>query len=152
MQHLLSVLMWNDSRNDTITGYRCAIGLSFCNGCIWVQMGTAGCKTSTVGATLGFRFAICCLAHVCPVSGFRLGLGIPRQAPEARTCGKQGLVWAMQKALSALCQSHGVNVTLLFCITTEFSLLSCFIYISSIQLVCNLSLCRVIIYIFIVLT
>ena len=33
----LVLLMWNDSRNDTIPGYRFAIRLSFCNGCIWVQ-------------------------------------------------------------------------------------------------------------------
>ena len=31
--------MWNDSKNDTILGYRFAIQLSFCIGCKWVQPG-----------------------------------------------------------------------------------------------------------------
>ena len=39
------LLMWNDSRNDTIPGYRFAIRLSFCNGCIWVQPGC--CRVQT---------------------------------------------------------------------------------------------------------
>ena len=147
-----NVHLWNDSKTNTIPGYRFAITLSFWNGCIWVQKSVLGCKSGSVGAMTSFRFAICCFVHDCPVSGVRTEWGVYDRLAKARTWGKQGLVWAMQKALSALCQSHGVNVTLLFCITTEFSLLSCFIYISSIQLVCNLSLCRVIIYIFIVLT
>ena len=29
--------MWNDSKSDTIPGYRFAIALSFYIGCIWVQ-------------------------------------------------------------------------------------------------------------------
>ena len=29
--------MWNNSKTNTIPGYRFAIQLSFCNGCIWVQ-------------------------------------------------------------------------------------------------------------------
>ena len=32
-----SPFMWNDSKTNTIPGYRFAIALSFCNGCIWVQ-------------------------------------------------------------------------------------------------------------------
>ena len=31
--------LWNDSRNDTIHGFHCALGLSFYIGCIWVQTG-----------------------------------------------------------------------------------------------------------------
>lgn len=34
-----SPFMWNDSRNDTIHGFHCALGLSFYIGCIWVQTG-----------------------------------------------------------------------------------------------------------------
>ena len=34
-----SPFMWNDSKNDTILGYRFAIQLSFCIGCKWVQPG-----------------------------------------------------------------------------------------------------------------
>ena len=33
----LVLLMWNDSKTNTIPGYRFAISLSFCNGCNWVQ-------------------------------------------------------------------------------------------------------------------
>ena len=53
-----SPFMWNDSRNDTIQGFRCAIGLSFNIGCIWVQKSVLGCKSGSVGATSGFRFAV----------------------------------------------------------------------------------------------
>lgn len=36
----IGVLWWrNDSRNDTIHGFHCALGLSFYIGCIWVQTG-----------------------------------------------------------------------------------------------------------------
>ena len=48
--------MWNDSKNDTIPGYRFAITLSFCIGCIWVQKLVLGCKKGSVGATPSFRF------------------------------------------------------------------------------------------------
>ena len=44
-----SPFMGNDSKTNTISGYRFAITLSFCNGCIW-------CKNSSVGATPDFRF------------------------------------------------------------------------------------------------
>ena len=53
-----SPFVWNDSRNDTIQGFRCAIGLSFNIGCIWVQKSVLGCKSGSVGATSGFRFAV----------------------------------------------------------------------------------------------
>ena len=43
-----SPIMWNDSRNDTIPGYRFAIHLSFCIGCIWVQPGAKPDSTHTV--------------------------------------------------------------------------------------------------------
>ena len=61
--------VWNDSRNDTIQGFRCAIGLSFNIGCIWVQKSVLGCKSGSVGATSGFRFAVAVclwLFHVPP--------------------------------------------------------------------------------------
>ena len=64
-----SPFMWNDSRNDTIQGFRCAIGLSFNIGCIWVQKSVLGCKSGSVGATSGFRFAVAVclwLFHVPP--------------------------------------------------------------------------------------
>ena len=36
--HTISgLLLWNDSKTNTIPGYRFAITLSFCIGCIWVQ-------------------------------------------------------------------------------------------------------------------
>ena len=35
----LSEDVWNDSRNDTIHGFHCALGLSFYIGCIWAQTG-----------------------------------------------------------------------------------------------------------------
>ena len=54
-----SPFMWNDSRNDTIHSFHFALGLSFYIGCIWVQKSVLGCKTGSVGATPGFRFAIC---------------------------------------------------------------------------------------------
>ena len=38
----------------------------------WVHLG-ANC--SSVGATPSFRFAICCFAHICPVSGIRTEWG-----------------------------------------------------------------------------
>ena len=71
----LSPVVWNDSKNDTIPGYRFAIALSFCNGCIGVQKSVLGCKSGSVGATPSFRFAICCFAHICPVSGIRTEWG-----------------------------------------------------------------------------
>lgn len=37
--------MWNDSKNDTIPGYRFAIALSFYIGCIWVQNGCSRVQT-----------------------------------------------------------------------------------------------------------
>lgn len=87
----LVLLMWNDSKTNTIPGYRFAISLSFCNGC---KMDAAGCKSGSVGATSNFHFAICCFAHVCPVSGFRTERGgFLDRSVKARTCGKQGLVW-----------------------------------------------------------
>ena len=64
-----SPFMWNDSRNDTIQGFRCAIGLSFNIGCILVQKSVLGCKSVSVGATSGFRFAVAVclwLFHVPP--------------------------------------------------------------------------------------
>ena len=66
-------------------------------GAFGCKMGVTGCKKGSVGATPSFRFAICCFAHVCPVSGFRTWRGgfLDRVA-KARTCGKQGLVWAFQ--------------------------------------------------------
>ena len=39
-----SPFMWNDSKNDTFLGYRFAIQLSFCIGCIWVQPTLIGCN------------------------------------------------------------------------------------------------------------
>ena len=49
-----SPFMWNDSRNDTIHGFHLALGLSFCNGCIWVQELVLGCKTGSVDANRAF--------------------------------------------------------------------------------------------------
>ncbi len=53
-----SPFMWNDSRNDTIQGFRCAIGLSFNIGCIWVQKSVLGCESGSEGATPGFHFTV----------------------------------------------------------------------------------------------
>ena len=47
----LSPLVSNDSKTNTMGGYRFAITLSFCNGCIWVQKLVFGCKKGSVGAT-----------------------------------------------------------------------------------------------------
>lgn len=56
-----------------------------------------GANCGSVGATPGFRFAICCFAHIGPVSGFSLGWGVSSTEalkPERR--GNLGRVWAMQ--------------------------------------------------------
>ena len=50
--------------------------LSFFFGCIGCKFLFLGANCGSVGATPSFRFAICCFAHVCPVSGFRLGWDI----------------------------------------------------------------------------
>ena len=82
--------MWYHAKSDTFIAFRFVLGLSFCN----------GCKNHLLGATPSYRFAICCFAHICPVSGFRTEWGrLPDRVAEARTCGKQGLVWARQKVL-----------------------------------------------------
>lgn len=45
----------------------------------WVHLGAKqvrlGANCSSVGATPGFRFAICCFAHICPVSDIRTEWG-----------------------------------------------------------------------------
>jgi len=58
------------------------------------KMGVTGCKKGSVGATPSFRFAICCFAHVCPVSGFRTEWGVssteslkPERAATRGLCG-----------------------------------------------------------------
>ena len=87
--------MWNDSRNDTIQGFRCAIELSFNIGCIWVQKSVLGCKSGSAGATPSFRFVFCRFVHVCPVSGFRTEWGVsltesqkPERAANRGLCGQ----------------------------------------------------------------
>ena len=40
-----SPFMWNDSKTNTIPGYRFAIALSFYIGCIWVQNGCSRVQT-----------------------------------------------------------------------------------------------------------
>ena len=47
--------MWNDSKNDTIPGYRFLVELSFGIWCSWVQ---SGCKTRRIWCTHSFRFAV----------------------------------------------------------------------------------------------
>ena len=64
-------------------------------GAFGCKMGAAGCKNGSVGATPSFRFAICCFAHVCPVSGFRTWWGVssveslkPERAANRGLCGQ----------------------------------------------------------------
>ena len=91
----MRISLGNNSKTNTIPGYHFAITLSFCNGCIWVQKLVLGCKKGSVGATPSFRFAICCFAHACPVSGFRSRWGVsateshkPERAANRSLCGQ----------------------------------------------------------------
>ena len=50
--------MWNDSKTNTIPGYRFAISLSFCNGCIWVQNGCSRVQKRLGGCNTGLSFSL----------------------------------------------------------------------------------------------
>ena len=91
----LVLLMWNDSRNDTIPGYRFAIRLSFCNGCIWVQPGC--CRVQTEARWVQHR-AFVLLFAVSPTFTLCQALGLsgavsstmsqnPKRAANRVLCG-----------------------------------------------------------------
>ena len=48
--------LWNDSRNDTISGYRFAIQLSFYIGCIWWQNGCGWVQKKLGGRSTELSF------------------------------------------------------------------------------------------------
>ena len=69
-------------------------GLPFCNTAFVLQWVHLGATWVLPGATPSFRFAICCFAHICPVSGITTEWGcFLDHVVKSQTCGKQGLVW-----------------------------------------------------------
>ena len=52
----LVLLMWNDSKTNTIPGYRFAISLSFCNECNWVQNGCCRVQIRLGGCNIELSF------------------------------------------------------------------------------------------------
>ena len=93
----LVLLMWNDSRNDTIPGYRFAIRLSFCNGCSWVQPGC--CRVQTEARWVQHR-AFVLLFAVSPTFALCRALGLsgavsstmsqkPKRAANRGLCGHE---------------------------------------------------------------
>lgn len=91
----LVLLMWNNSKTNTIPGYRFAIRLSFCNGCIWVQPGC--CRVQTEARWVQHR-AFVLLFAVSPTFTLCQALGLsgavsstmsqnPKRAANRVLCG-----------------------------------------------------------------
>ena len=92
----LVLLMWNNSKTNTIPGYRFAIRLSFCNGCIWVQPGC--CRVQTEARWVQHR-AFVLLFAVSPTFTLCQALGLsgavsstmsqnPKRAANRVLCGQ----------------------------------------------------------------
>mgnify|MGYP000032971832 FL=1 len=64
--------LWNDSRNDTISGYRFAIQLSFYIGCIWVQNGCGWVQKKLGGCSTELSFPIKCTHENGQMSGCKI--------------------------------------------------------------------------------
>lgn len=103
----------------------------FAMGAIGCKMGAAGCKSGSVGATSSFHFAICCFAHVCPVSGFRTERGVsstevlkPERAANRGLCGQlycltQDAPHCFLKPILRFDTALDANVDLLYYVTQQ---------------------------------
>ena len=89
--------LWNDSKTNTIPGYRFAITLSFCIGCIWVQN---GCSRVQIAARWVQHRAFVLLFAVSPTFALCRALGLsgavsstmsqkPKRAANRGLCGHE---------------------------------------------------------------